>query len=327
MAKLTLAVLIVAVISVTVLGQTPVLTFSVEPTTVYLAPGRTVQFQVIATSGAAYTADDVEVSFTIPPGLSVTPKTGTIAKIAPFTKGKLTFSVIAAADLPPGKYTITAAILYTYCTATNCFQLEDSLTIPVQVGAELTGPVQTANTAALPPWVIPAIGLVLLGAGIGLWTQGVRAPLYFVLLLFVVGGFVYGIQFGQPEQAQGIASVLCTSCVGIEAVQHSAPHLSTAARAALEQISSDIDLVVFYAPWCHTCPYAEAMVKDAAAVNPHIKYTFVDVSVDRARAAQAGVIRNNRTIVPAILRTDTGAVIFGIRDLEPRLLQLLGVGK
>ncbi len=327
MAKLTLAILIIAVISVTVLSQTPVLTFSVEPTTVYLAPGRAAQFQVIATSGAAYTADDVEVSFTIPPGLSVTPQTGTIAKIAPFTKGKLAFSVTATADLPPGKYTITAAVLYTYCTATNCFQLEDSLTIPVRVTAELTGPVATTKSATLPPWALPTLGLVLLGVGIGLWTRGIKAPIYFVLLLFVIGGFVYGIKLRQPEQAQGIASVLCTSCVGIEAVQHAPPHLSDAARAALKQITSNIDLVVFYAPWCHTCPYAEAMVKDVAAINPHVKYTFVDVSVDRARAAQAGVIRNNRTIVPAIMRADTGAVIFGIRDLEPRLLQLLGVGK
>jgi hypothetical protein len=38
------------------------------------------------------------------------------------------------------------------------------------------------------------------------------------------------------------------------------------------------------------------------------------------------VIRSSRTIVPAVLRVDTGEIIFGVEDLEERLLNLLEVG-
>lgn len=328
MVKLTFVALIAVIVGVTAFGQTTVLTFSVEPPTVHLAPGKTASFQIIAANGSAYTADNLAVTLAAPPGLTVAPDTGNIAKIAPFTRRKLEFSVTATSDVTPGEYKITATCLYTYCTDVNCFQLEDSVNVPVVVGAVGVGPVKTTTARrGLPVWVIPGVGLLLLGGGIGLWLRGVHWPLYFVLFLFVVGGFAYGVHLGQHEQAQGIAAVLCTSCVGIEAVQHASPHLSAAANAALEKINTDINLTVFYAPWCHTCPYAERMVKEAAAVNSHIKYRFVDVSADHALAVKSGVIRNNRTIVPAILRTDTGTVIFGIRNLEPRLLQLLGVGK
>ncbi len=328
MVKLTFVALITVIIGVTAFGQTTVLTFSAEPPTVHLAPGETAAFQVIAANGSAYTADNLAVTVAAPAGLTVAPGTRNIAKIAPFTRGRLEFSVTATSDVAPGKYTITATCLYTYCTDVNCFQLEDSVNVPVVVGAAGVGPVKTITAQkGLPAWVIPGVGLLLLGGGIGLWLRGVHWPLYFVLFLFVVGGFTYGIHLGQHKQAQGIAAVLCTSCVGIEAVQHTSPHLSAAANAALEKIDTDITLIVFYAPWCHTCPYAEAMVKEAAAANPHIKYRFIDVSEERALAVKSGVIRNQRTIVPAILRTDTDTVIFGIRNLEPRLLQLLGVGK
>jgi thiol-disulfide isomerase/thioredoxin len=85
-------------------------------------------------------------------------------------------------------------------------------------------------------------------------------------------------------------------------------------------------LIVFYAPWCHSCPYAEAMVEAMAAETEHITYEFIDVDAERDLAASYGVIRSSRTIVPAVLRVDTGEIIFGVEDLEERLLNLLEVG-
>jgi len=327
MTRFGIAFLIVALLGVVALGQEPILSFSADPPVVRIAPGGEATVRVVAANNSVHPGDDLTIEVSAPDGLVVTPAKGSIKEIAPFGKGEIEFTVSAASGLAPLTYTLTLSILYTYCIEVSCFQIADEITIPVTVTTTAAGPVHhEVVRRSLPAWVIPGIGLLLLGVGIGLWASGFRLPLYFVLLVFVVGGFVYGIRLGQHEQAQGIGAVLCTSCVGIEAVQHAPPRLSPAARAALGRIDHEVELVVFYAPWCHTCPFAEEMVKAAAQVNPRISYKFVNVDTDREIAAAHGVIRNQRTIVPAILRADTGAVIFGIRNLEPRLLELLGVG-
>jgi thiol-disulfide isomerase/thioredoxin len=170
-------------------------------------------------------------------------------------------------------------------------------------------------------------GILLLGA-ILLWRLAdMRLPLYVALFLIAVGGLAYGVILGQHEQAQGIAAVLCTSCVGIEEAPHEEPALSEDALSALTRLDTDVKLIVFYAPWCHTCPYAEAMVQQVAGATDHITYKFVNVDTNRDLAASNEIIRSNRTVVPAILRVDTGEVIFGIEDLEARLLDLLEVGQ
>ena len=138
------------------------------------------------------------------------------------------------------------------------------------------------------------------------------------------GGLGYGLFLSQDQQAQSIAAVLCTSCVGIEEAPAQGPELSAAARSRIEALSNDVELLFFTAPWCHACPYAKAMVVQAASVNPAaISYRIIDVDEDRDTASEYGVVQSGRTIVPAILRVDTGDVLFGIEDLEERLLVLL----
>ncbi len=327
MARLGIAILLLVLLGAAASAQEPILSFSADPPTVRLAPGGEATFRVTAANRSVHTADDLTVEASAPDGLIVEPKKGGLKEIGPFGKGGLEFTVSAPAELPPGSYEITLSILYTYCIEVSCFQIVDELTVPVTVTNAVVGPVETRTAhRALPPWVIPGIGVLLIGIGIGLWAAGFRLPLYFVLLLLVVGGFVYGVRLGQHEQAQGIAAVLCTSCVGIEESRSESPTLSKAAVAALSTLKSDVELVVFYAPWCHSCPYAEGMVEEMAKVNPHVSYRFVNVDADREVAAAHGVIRNRRTIVPAVLNANTGKVVFGIDDLENRLLKLLGVG-
>ena len=65
------------------------------------------------------------------------------------------------------------------------------------------------------------------------------------------------------------------------------------------------------------------MLQQVIEINPVISYRLIDVDEDRDAADRYGIIQSGRTIVPAILRADTGEVVFGIEDLETRLLAML----
>jgi len=155
------------------------------------------------------------------------------------------------------------------------------------------------------------------------WLRKARWGATALLGLALILSFVLGFQYRQDQQAQSIGAVLCTSCVGIEEEPNHEPRLSTAAEESIVAIDREIDLVFFTATWCQACPFAKATVDLVVALNPLIRFEVVDVEQDREVAEAAGVIRSGRTVVPAILRADTGEVLFGIEDLETRLLQLL----
>jgi glutaredoxin len=132
----------------------------------------------------------------------------------------------------------------------------------------------------------------------------------------------------QHEQAQSIGSVLCVSCVGLEeAARPEEVRLSAAGVEALAALDRDVKLTVFYAEWCHSCPAAERLVELVADASEHITYRFVDVEASPEEALAAGIVESDRTIVPAIVMEGSPTVLFGISDLEDRLLDLLGVGR
>jgi thiol-disulfide isomerase/thioredoxin len=133
----------------------------------------------------------------------------------------------------------------------------------------------------------------------------------------------FGVSLDQHKQAQAVGAVLCTSCVGIETVQTLTPRLSAAQAAAVERLTTPTELLVFYAPWCRSCPYAEELVGLAAARNPLVRYRLANAEAERDLAVQHGVTRAGRTVVPAIVHLGTGKVLFGAEDLGNRLVSLL----
>ena len=319
-------IFLLAVAGWVTLGQESILSFTVSPEKVEIAPGVTATLQLSIDNKSLHPADDIAVSLVEADGFSLDPAEADIVVIQPFGKGALYLNLVASPDVVLGTHDLTLQLIYTYCIEVSCFQIVDSVSVSVLVPTASIGPARVTIAQSIPPWVIPAIGGILLLGGILLWRYAdLRLPLYAVLFLVVIGGLAYGVILGQHEQAQGIAAVLCTSCVGIEEARHEEPVLSENALSALARLDTDVKLVVFYAPWCHTCPYAESMVKEMAGATDRITYEFVNVDTNRDLAASTGVIRSQRTIVPAILRVATGEVIFGIEDLEARLLNLLGV--
>ena len=309
-------------------AQEPILTFSIEPGAVTLSPGGEVGVRVKIDNTSIHEADDITVTLEEGGGLSIRSETGVLKRVSPFTQEWIDLTLVSASDLVPGRYTIYLQVIYTYCIDVSCFQIVDEipLSVVVEEGA-VSLPTPPPSKRSAPGWIPPLIaGGLLVGALLLQRTRGMTFPLYFVLFVIVAGALAYGVRLNQHEQAQGIAAVLCTSCVGIEETHHEEPSLSSSAIDALAKLDRDIELIVFYAPWCHSCPYAEAMVEKMAALTPYLSYQFIDVDAERDLAATYGVIRSSRTIVPAVLRVDTDEIIFGVEDLEERLLNLLEVG-
>jgi len=315
-------------------GQEAILHFSLPTAEVALAAGGQASLRLSFENVSPYEGDDLEVSLVAAEGVSLDPDGLARKKVPPFTRDALVATLRTSADLALGPREVLLEAAYTYCIEEICFQIVETIAVPVDV--------REAGTAGLPAVpaspAVPSMGAVLswlplLGAvvlvavGLVLWRlRRTTALLYVALALVAVGGLALGVSRGQHKQAQGIASVLCTSCVGIEEARQQMPHLSAGAQASLASLEREVELTVFYAPWCRSCPYAEAMVEEMARVTAHISYRFVNVDVEPELARAHQVIAGGRTVVPAILRVDTGEILFGIEDLEARLLRLLGVG-
>lgn len=307
-------------------GQESILSMNFSPNILQVAPGQSADLWLTFNNKSVYAADDIAVSILDAQGFTLDPSESTIKIVPAYGKSTLDLELICPAEATTGRTNITLQVIYTYCVDVSCFQIINQLSIPVLVNEDGVAPIAITRKMTIPLWVWPAVGGFLLAISGLLWKRAeMQTPLYVVLALFVVGGLAYGIILDQHEQAQGIAAVLCTSCVGIEESQHEAPTLSENTVALLAKLDTDVELVVFYAPWCHTCPYAKEMIKNMAEVNQHITYRFVNVDENRDAAADSGIIRNQRTVVPAVLQVNTGKVIFGVEDLEMRLLQLMGV--
>ncbi|MBC7220464.1 redoxin domain-containing protein [Candidatus Bipolaricaulota bacterium] len=297
----------------TVGSPQPILDLAV-PAEVGLAPGAADSFPVKLTNTSPYDAEEVTITLTdLPAGVTAPPiEVGTIAG---FGEREVEVAVQLVGAAPP--FSGTIEIVYHYCIGDSCFQIRDVAGVSFALGES------TPRPSGIPVWWL----LVALGIGLVLAVV-VRGRALFVVALVLVAvagaSLAVGIFRGQATQAWRIASVLCTACVGIEEARAEGPTLSAAARDALAAFSASAHLVVFYTPWCKSCPYAKALVAEVGRANPRITYELVDADQDRARSEEAGVVQSGKVIVPAVLVAETGRVLFGTSDLVARILAALG---
>jgi len=328
----------VAAVGLCVVGQEPILSFTLDEETVTISQGGTSSAILRIENESVHAADAIEPSLASD-GLTLTAEPAEIEELGPFGTAAIALRLVAADEMPLGTAEQTLELLYTYCIGDYCYQIVEEIPFAVTVEPAPVVPIETPIEVPVElPVAAPAgssasfwfrlggmaFAVVLFGVAAGIQrASGRRWPLYAATLLLAVGGLVYGVSQSQHDQAQSIGAVLCTSCVGIEVAQHGEPTLSANEVASIAAVDREIELLVFYAEWCHACPYAERLVELAAEHNPRITYRFVDVEAEPELAEASGVIRSGRTVVPAILRTDTEAILFGAEDLEARLIGLL----
>ncbi len=321
-------------------SQEGILHYATDPAILDATPGGRVAVRLVVTNPSPYEADEVEVSWSGPVGFSLDPAPETVPVVDPFATASVVLTVSLAPTAPLGETQGSVEVLYSYCIGDLCYQIVESAAVNLRVVAKT----QTASTAvdgtasgpgeptaARPvfPWSWIGFGAAAaLVVPAALVRRSTRLRVVVLALLAAAGGTAlgFGVSQSQHRQAQAIGAVLCTSCVGIETVETLAPRLSTAQAAAIDRLKASVELLVFYAPWCRSCPYAEALVDLMASRNPLVRYRLVNAEEERRLAAEHGVTRSGRTVVPAIVRTDTGDVLFGAENLGDRLVKLLGVG-
>ena len=336
-AALTFVVLLVAAGAHAAWGQASILTFTVDPVALDITPGGSAHARVAVHNSSPYEADQVDFSWSGPQGFALDPAPGTVSVVEAYGSASVPFTLAAAADVPAMEVRGSLEAVYSYCIDESCFEIVESVPVLLRVvshvqtpSAAAAGPTQSAAPKAFViPWRWVAFGAVLVllvPAGLVRASTRVRVLLFSLLAVAGAATLAAGVTLDQHRQAQAVGAVLCTSCVGIETTQTLTPKLSPAQAAAVDRLTQPIELVVFYAPWCRSCPYAEGLVDLVARRNPLVHYRLANAEVERDLAAQYGVTRAGRTVVPAIVRVDTGGALFGAEDLGDRLIVLLKEG-
>ncbi|MGD9676576.1 MAG: hypothetical protein AB7V19_07825 [Candidatus Bipolaricaulia bacterium] len=338
--SLALGLVLAAIAGIGAMGiaQEGILSFSLDPSSLELAPGEGAVLTVQIENESAREADGIALLWTGPEEFTLDPAPQEIAVLEPFQSIRVDVSVRASGAALVGAVEGELEFIYSYCVGDLCFQIVESRVLPLRVieraGPPIATPDPAQSTGAEPParsaagpWIPYAVaaGAAVVAVVAGLCARRGRAawPFSIVLLLAAAAGLGYGVALDQHEQAQSIAAVLCTSCVGIEEAVADVPRLADSEEARIQALSVPIELIVFHAPWCRSCPYAEALVELVAALNDRVTYRSIDVEQEPELARQYGVLRSGRTVVPAIVRVGIGTVLFGIEDLGRRLTALL----
>ncbi len=330
--RLAVMLALLVACALTGLAQTPILEFSLDPQFLALPLENSASAWIHVSNPSVYEADDIEVDLVGGPVRlgDVEP----IPLLDPFSDASIELALAPTDDAMVGDATAEFELIYTYCIEDQCFQIVENLSLPLQIVPETVEPDEDQNgtpatrkarsgawfwNVAFPTGLGLALVIALIAGGL----TGKRWWVLGLLVVVLAGGLGYGLSLKQDQQAQSIGAVLCTSCVGLEETPHRDPVLSADGRSRIAALGHPIELLVFTAIWCHACPYAEAMVEQVAELTPLVSYQFIDVDQARDVADHYGIVQSERTIVPAIVRVDTGGVVFGIDHLEDRLLTLL----
>jgi thiol-disulfide isomerase/thioredoxin len=321
--------------SLVVAAQNPILESSLEPQPLMLPLGGEASAWVRISNPSVFDADDLEIDLVGGPIRlgDVEP----VPVLEPFSNTLMELPLTPGEDAMVGDAAAEFELVYTYCIEDQCFQIVEELALSLQIVPATLEPVedQTTVPVAFPQrsgawlWniVFPTgLGLALVLALVAGRLIGKRWWILGLLIAVLAGGLGYGLSLKQAQQAQSIGAVLCTSCVGLEESPHGEPVLSADGRSRIAALDHEVELLVFTATWCHACPYAKAMVKQVAEINPLVSYQLVEVDEERDIADRYGIVQSGHTIVPAIVRVDTGKIVFGIDHLEDRLIVLLEAG-
>jgi thiol-disulfide isomerase/thioredoxin len=132
----------------------------------------------------------------------------------------------------------------------------------------------------------------------------------------------------QADISRDIAGTLCLSCIGIESTRTTEPvnRLKTKVYAGLEE---PVLITVFSAPWCGTCPFAKAYVKELCSIYPEtLSYEVADISESAGKEKYAHyktqyLFKEPLPLPAIIVSVNMVDVLYGTKDLEENLIMLI----
>jgi thiol-disulfide isomerase/thioredoxin len=147
--------------------------------------------------------------------------------------------------------------------------------------------------------------------------QGLSRLLLIVVLIVGAVFVVVGYSIGQIEDTRGYASVICTSCLGIQEI---APELTFQQKAELTNLQNPVELILFTSKVCLDCPKAHYYVESIEQTTEgKVSYIVIDAVQNQTLAEKYDI-----KYVPSVIVGDLKLEGLGqIREgLVPAILEL-----
>ncbi len=146
--------------------------------------------------------------------------------------------------------------------------------------------------------------------------------MYKIGIIVLVIGIVlagYGVKLGQNVDTENIARYICLSCLGLtpsgyeKGIEH----------GGLEKLSFEIELVVFSAEWCKSCPKAINIVKEIAESSEFIEYRVIKYEEQPEEFENFGIDLEGLPVTAIIMDGDIIDVLDGAFKLDSRILEAI----
>lgn len=129
----------------------------------------------------------------------------------------------------------------------------------------------------------------------------------------------YGVKLGQNVDTENIASYICLSCLGLTPSGYE----TGIEHGGLEKLSFEIELVVFSAEWCKSCPKAINIVKEIAESSEFIEYRVIKYEEQPEEFENFGVDLDGLPVTVVIMDGDIIDVLDGAFKLDSRILEAI----
>ena len=129
----------------------------------------------------------------------------------------------------------------------------------------------------------------------------------------------YGVKLGQDTDTENIASYICLSCLGLTPSGYE----TGIEHDGLEKLSQEIELIVFSAEWCKSCPKAIDIIKEIAESSEFIEYRVIKYEEEPEEFENFGVDLDGLPVTVITMDGEIIDVLDGAFKLDSRILEVL----
>ncbi|MEA1994350.1 MAG: thioredoxin family protein [Euryarchaeota archaeon] len=129
----------------------------------------------------------------------------------------------------------------------------------------------------------------------------------------------YGIHIGQATETENIATYICLSCLGLTPSSYE----TGVDTEGLEKISRDIELIVFSAEWCKSCPKAIETAREIAESSASIEYWVIKYEENPEEFKTYNVDLNGLPVTAVIVDGEVVEKLAGTFKLDSKILEVI----